>query len=195
MKIYRHLILVLALALLLPAVARPARAAQAPGAPDMAAIDRYVAEQLERLGVPGASLGIVHEGRIVHLQGFGRADHTGRPMTPQTPTMIGSLAKSFTAYLEYWERYAETWEFQALTRARAVAGDEALGRRLCSFAEDFAYPEYLPVERVAEIRRMRERIEQERVRPPEAARLLPRRLHPFSGRRWLHKCLCVRRSL
>ena len=82
----------------------------------------------------------------------------------------GPLAKSFAAYLEYWERYAETWEFQALTRARPVAGDEALGKRFCSFAADFAYPEYLPVERVAEIRRMRERIERERVKPPEASR-------------------------
>jgi len=82
----------------------------------------------------------------------------------------GPLAKSVAAYLEYWERYAETWEFQALTRARFVAGDEGLGRRFCSFAADFAYPEYLPVERVGEIRRMRERIERERVKPPEAGR-------------------------
>jgi glutamate-ammonia-ligase adenylyltransferase len=82
----------------------------------------------------------------------------------------GPIAKSFAGYLEYWERYAELWEFQSLTRARHVAGDEALGARFCSFAADFAYPEYLPVERVAAIRRMRERIERERVRPPEAAR-------------------------
>jgi glutamate-ammonia-ligase adenylyltransferase len=81
----------------------------------------------------------------------------------------GPLAKSAAAYLEYWERYAETWEFQALTRARFVAGDESLGRRFCSFASDFAYPEYLPVERVGEIRRMRERIQRERVRPAEAS--------------------------
>jgi len=82
----------------------------------------------------------------------------------------GPLAKSFTAYLEYWERYAETWEFQSLIRARYVAGDEGLGRRFVSFAGDFAFPDYLPVDRVAEIRRMRERIEQERVHPPEASR-------------------------
>jgi glutamate-ammonia-ligase adenylyltransferase len=82
----------------------------------------------------------------------------------------GPLARSLAGYLEYWERYAETWEFQSLIRARFVAGDDGLGRRFCSFAQDFAYPEYLPVERVAEIRRMRARLEQERVRPPEAAR-------------------------
>jgi len=82
----------------------------------------------------------------------------------------GPIAKSFAAYLEYWERYAETWEFQSLLRSRFVAGDEGLGRRFCSFASDFAYPDYLPVERVGEIRRMRERVERERVRPPEASR-------------------------
>ncbi|HEU4864934.1 MAG TPA: DUF294 nucleotidyltransferase-like domain-containing protein [Actinomycetota bacterium] len=82
----------------------------------------------------------------------------------------GPLARSFAAYLEYWERYAETWEFQSLTRVRFVAGDDAVGRRFCSFASDFAYPGYLPVEHVGEIRRMRERIERKRVRPPEAGR-------------------------
>jgi CubicO group peptidase (beta-lactamase class C family) len=97
MKLYRFFVLVLMLALALPALSSPARAAQAPGGPDMTAIDRYVAAQLETLGVPGASLVIVHGEQIVHLQGFGRADHTGRAMTAQTPTMIGSLTKSFTA--------------------------------------------------------------------------------------------------
>jgi CubicO group peptidase (beta-lactamase class C family) len=97
MKSIRHIFFVLAVALLLPAFVRPAHAAPAPKAPDMAAIDRYVAAQLETLGVPGASLAVVHGDEIVHLQGFGRADSAGRAMTPQTPTMIGSLTKSFTA--------------------------------------------------------------------------------------------------
>jgi glutamate-ammonia-ligase adenylyltransferase len=82
----------------------------------------------------------------------------------------GPLARSFAAYLEYLERYAETWEFQSLLRARFVGGDEALGRRFSSFADDFAYPEYLSLDRAAEILRMRERIERERVRPADAAR-------------------------
>ncbi|HEV8621877.1 MAG TPA: hypothetical protein VGR33_03180 [Actinomycetota bacterium] len=82
----------------------------------------------------------------------------------------GPLARSFAAYLEYLERYAETWEFQSLLRARFIAGDEGLGRRFCSFAEDLAYPEYLSLDRSGEILRMRERIERERVRPADAAR-------------------------
>jgi len=83
----------------------------------------------------------------------------------------GSLARSMAAYLEYWERYADLWEFQSLLRARFVAGDPDLGRRFESNALDFAYPpDGVTVDRVAEIHRMRERIERERVKPPEAAR-------------------------
>ena len=82
----------------------------------------------------------------------------------------GSLARSMASYLEYWERWAETWEFQSLLRARFVAGDEALGRRFVSNASDFAYPQLLTFEQVAAIRRMRVRMEEERVRPRDARR-------------------------
>jgi glutamate-ammonia-ligase adenylyltransferase len=83
----------------------------------------------------------------------------------------GPLARSIAGYLEYWQRYAETWEFQALLRTRAIAGDADLGRRFESNAADAAYPpDGLTVDRVADIRRMRERIERERVKPPEAAK-------------------------
>jgi glutamate-ammonia-ligase adenylyltransferase len=82
----------------------------------------------------------------------------------------GPLARSIASYLEYWERWAETWEYQALLRARFVAGDEPLGRRFVSNAQDFAYPEALTQEQVVAIRRMRVRMEEERVRPAEARR-------------------------
>jgi glutamate-ammonia-ligase adenylyltransferase len=81
----------------------------------------------------------------------------------------GPLARSLAGFLEYWQRYADTWEFQALLRARHVAGDADLGRRFEGWAVDFAYPpEGLTIDRVADVRRMRERIERERVRPAEA---------------------------
>jgi glutamate-ammonia-ligase adenylyltransferase len=82
----------------------------------------------------------------------------------------GPLARSMAAYLEYWQRWGQTWEFQALLKARSVAGDEVLGKRFLLAAEDFAYPEFLPVEKVAEIRRMRVRMEEERVKPADARR-------------------------
>lgn len=82
----------------------------------------------------------------------------------------GPLARSMASYLEYWERWAQTWEYQALLRARFVAGDEGLARRFLSAARDFAYPEALTFEQVASIRRMRVRMEEERVRPRDARR-------------------------
>jgi glutamate-ammonia-ligase adenylyltransferase len=74
------------------------------------------------------------------------------------------------AFLEYWERWAEPWEFQSLTRARFVGGDPALGRRFESVASDFAFPQELPPGWVAAMHKMRRRIERERVKPPEARR-------------------------
>jgi glutamate-ammonia-ligase adenylyltransferase len=83
----------------------------------------------------------------------------------------GPLARSLAGFLEYWERYADPWEFQSLLRARHVAGDVDLGRRFELNAAVFAYPpDGLTLDRVVEVRRMRERIERERVKPPEAAR-------------------------
>jgi [glutamine synthetase] adenylyltransferase / [glutamine synthetase]-adenylyl-L-tyrosine phosphorylase len=82
----------------------------------------------------------------------------------------GPLARSLVAYLEYWERWGQTWEFQSLLKARFVAGDGVLGKRFLSAAEDFTYPEVLSLERIAEIRRMRVRMEEERVRPADARR-------------------------
>ncbi|MGH2686418.1 MAG: bifunctional [glutamine synthetase] adenylyltransferase/[glutamine synthetase]-adenylyl-L-tyrosine phosphorylase, partial [Actinomycetota bacterium] len=82
----------------------------------------------------------------------------------------GPLARSLAAYLEYWQGWAQTWEFQSLLKARFVAGDELLGKRFTMAAEDVAYPASLPLDAVGEIRRMRVRIEEERVRPPDARR-------------------------
>ncbi len=83
----------------------------------------------------------------------------------------GPLARSLAGFLEYWERYAELWEVQALLRVRPSAGDEALGRRFVAAAHDLAFrPGGITIDEVVQIRRMRERIERERVKPPEATK-------------------------
>ena len=82
----------------------------------------------------------------------------------------GPLVRSMASYLEYWQRWADTWEYQSLLRARVVAGDEALGRRFVSNARDVAFPEVLTREQVIAIRRMRVRMEEERVRPKGSGR-------------------------
>jgi CubicO group peptidase (beta-lactamase class C family) len=64
---------------------------------DFAAIDRYVEDEMRAQRIPGLALGIVQGDQIVHLKGFGVADPGGRVVTPQTPFIIGSTTKSFTA--------------------------------------------------------------------------------------------------
>ena len=64
---------------------------------DFEAIDAYVTEQMSTLNFPGLALGIVQNNQPAHLKGFGIADSSGRPITPQTPFRIGSVTKSFTA--------------------------------------------------------------------------------------------------
>src|SRR6201996_1791382 len=41
----------------------------------------------------------------------------------------GPLVRSLASHLTYYERWAKTWEFQALLKARPAAGDLILGRR------------------------------------------------------------------
>lgn len=65
-------------------------------APDFAAIDAYVANEMRVERVPGVSIAIVHGSAIVHARGFG-GDGAGHSITPQTPFILGSMSKSFTA--------------------------------------------------------------------------------------------------
>jgi CubicO group peptidase (beta-lactamase class C family) len=64
---------------------------------DFQAVDRYVQDQTNEARIPGLALGIVHGDQVAHIKGFGHADQGGRPVTPQTPFVIGSISKSFTA--------------------------------------------------------------------------------------------------
>ncbi|WP_434619256.1 bifunctional [glutamine synthetase] adenylyltransferase/[glutamine synthetase]-adenylyl-L-tyrosine phosphorylase [Arthrobacter sp. A5] len=41
----------------------------------------------------------------------------------------GPLVRTLESHLTYYRRWAQTWEFQALLKARTVAGDAELGRR------------------------------------------------------------------
>jgi CubicO group peptidase (beta-lactamase class C family) len=69
--------------------------AAVPTEPDYRVIDKYVSDQMA--GVPGLSLGIVHGDQVTHTRGFGLTTGGGQAVTPGTPFLIGSIAKSFTA--------------------------------------------------------------------------------------------------
>lgn len=59
-------------------------------APDFAAIDTYVDAERRAMHIPGLALGIVGGDGSTHVAGFGDA-------TPDTPFILGSTSKSFTA--------------------------------------------------------------------------------------------------
>ena len=91
-----------------------------------------------------------------------RVDTRLRPEGAQGP-----LARSLAGYATYYERWAQTWEFQALTRARVVAGDADVGARFLEQAHRYAYRDPMPADWRRDVRRMKARIERERIPPGE----------------------------
>jgi glutamate-ammonia-ligase adenylyltransferase len=75
----------------------------------------------------------------------------------------GSLARSLKAFESYYDRWAQVWERQALTRGRVVAGDPVVGSRFAEIAHHFVWGKGLSEDDAREIRRMKARVERERV--------------------------------
>jgi [glutamine synthetase] adenylyltransferase / [glutamine synthetase]-adenylyl-L-tyrosine phosphorylase len=70
-------------------------------------------------------------------------------------------------YRSYFDGRAQLWERQALLRARPVAGDPGLGRRFDDWRTAVAYGRGLTEDEAREIRRIKARVESERIRPPD----------------------------
>lgn len=83
----------------------------------------------------------------------------------------GVIVRSLESYRAYYARWSLTWEAQALLRARAVAGDAELGRAFEALADEIRYPTTCTDAEVREIRRLKARVEAERL--PQGAE--PRR--------------------
>lgn len=64
---------------------------------DFAAIDVYITARMKDLRIPGVAIGIVRGDQIAYLKGFGIADPSGRPVTPQTSFRLASVSKTITA--------------------------------------------------------------------------------------------------
>ena len=75
----------------------------------------------------------------------------------------GPLVRTFEAYRAYYERWALGWEAQALLRARDVAGQETLRERFIALADEYRYPTEFPEDAQREIRRIKARVESERL--------------------------------
>jgi [glutamine synthetase] adenylyltransferase / [glutamine synthetase]-adenylyl-L-tyrosine phosphorylase len=122
-------------------------------AADFRAAEKVAEQLMSELG------GITPEGQTF------RVDANLRPEGKK-----GALARSLSGYEAYYERWAQTWEFQALLKARPVAGDAAVAERFAALIEPFVYRDPFPDDDVREVRRMKARIERERIPPSEDPR-------------------------
>jgi glutamate-ammonia-ligase adenylyltransferase len=76
----------------------------------------------------------------------------------------GPLVRTLASYEAYYAQWAQCWEIQALLRAHRVAGDLELGARFLRMVDKTRYPPGgVSAEAVQEIRRIKARIDAERL--------------------------------
>jgi glutamate-ammonia-ligase adenylyltransferase len=73
---------------------------------------------------------------------------------------FGALTRSLSSFRSYYESWAESWERQALLKARFVAGDRALGEAFMAMVEPFVYRRQVTLTFLEDIRANKRRIEQ-----------------------------------
>jgi CubicO group peptidase (beta-lactamase class C family) len=64
---------------------------------DFTRITTYIEAEMKAHHIPGLALAIVQGEQIVYLHGFGTANSSGQAVTRETPFILGSATKSFTA--------------------------------------------------------------------------------------------------
>jgi len=70
----------------------------------------------------------------------------------------GALVRTLESHLAYYERWAENWEFQALLKARPLAGDVDVGKRYLAAVSEFTWSSSTRDGFVESVQRMRERV-------------------------------------
>lgn len=109
-------------------------------------------------GDPGVCLPVA-ERLLAELGSFAPEGQAYRIDTNLRPEgRSGALVRSLDSCLEYYRRWAKTWEHQALLKARGAAGAGA-GRELVEATRSIVFPDEVTSERVAAVRAMKERVE------------------------------------
>ncbi|SEC89290.1 glutamate-ammonia-ligase adenylyltransferase [Nocardioides exalbidus] len=76
----------------------------------------------------------------------------------------GPMVRTLESYAAYYAKWSHVWEFQALLRADAVAGDEDLRRRFTELIDPLRFPEKgISAADVVEVRRIKARVDDERL--------------------------------
>ena len=102
----------------------------------------------------------------------------------------GAMVRSLDSFAEYYRRWSLIWEAQALLRARPMAGDDALAADFLDLINPLRYPESISEQDVREIRRVKARVESERLpRGADPARHLKLGRGGLSDVEWLVQLL------
>jgi glutamate-ammonia-ligase adenylyltransferase len=75
----------------------------------------------------------------------------------------GPIVRSIDSYAAYYKRWAGTWESQALLRARLISGEQAISSAFVELIDQYRYPEVIEQAAIVEIRRIKARVEVERL--------------------------------
>ena len=75
----------------------------------------------------------------------------------------GTVARSVDSYRAYYSRWGDIWENQALLRARMIYGSQELVTEFNEVIDQYRYPTELSSKSIIEIRRIKARIETERL--------------------------------
>jgi len=70
----------------------------------------------------------------------------------------GALVRTLDSHIAYYERWANSWEFQALLKARPLAGDAALGEDYVAAVRPMVWASSARENFVDSVQRMRERV-------------------------------------
>ena len=102
----------------------------------------------------------------------------------------GAMVRSLDSFAEYYRRWSLIWEAQALLRARPMAGDDALAHDFLALIDPIRYPENISEHDVREVRRVKARVEAERLpRGADPARHLKLGRGGLSDVEWLVQLL------
>jgi [glutamine synthetase] adenylyltransferase / [glutamine synthetase]-adenylyl-L-tyrosine phosphorylase len=75
----------------------------------------------------------------------------------------GPIVRSIDSYAAYYKRWAGTWESQALLRARLISGEPEIRNAFVELIDQYRYPESIEPSAIVEIRRIKARVEVERL--------------------------------
>lgn len=75
----------------------------------------------------------------------------------------GPIVRTLGGYKNYYEKWAEVWEYQALLRARPIDSSSRLAQSFLAMVDHYRFPRDLNPKQTVEIRRIKARVETERL--------------------------------